>query len=274
MVRGRGPGGLPASPLAASAGPAGSPCWCAHAVGGRAPVSGQPDRPAPAGDGPFNGRGPLGRPGQRRSGSAHPRAARPGRSRGSGPPVAAWTQAVARLALALVLLFAVAAVFSNDPRARRPACWRVGRSGFVPGGNGVFLLLGRAPGGGRRLCRSCSGWLPRLTQRAGDAPPAPADLVQLASTLMVQVPLLTSVAGGSVQRSAACHLRWTPRPTVLQWRFGRGPWLTPKGHSGLLSSKGEGFSAWRVGTSLALVGWKNWSWRSPTCASRSICRGA
>jgi len=38
--------------------------------------------------------------------------------------------------------------------------------------------------------------------------------------------------------------------------------------------EGAGFSAWLAGTSLPLAGWRNWSWRSPTCAFPSICRGS
>jgi hypothetical protein len=109
-------------------------------------------------------------------------------------PAAAWVQDVTRFALALVFLFAVAAVFSDDPRARRAsvvAAW----SGLVLHvASGVFVLT---------VVRSgVTDALPVLQQvaarahaRTGDAPPSPADLAQLASTLVVQVPLLTASLG-------------------------------------------------------------------------------
>jgi len=109
-------------------------------------------------------------------------------------PIAAWTQGVARLALALVLLFAVAAVFSDDPRARSASVWAAWGGLALYGSNGAFVYL--------VVRQGVAGAMPILQQvaaqahaRAGDAPPAPADLVQLASTLMVHVPLLTSSLG-------------------------------------------------------------------------------
>lgn len=109
-------------------------------------------------------------------------------------PVAAWTQAVARLALALVFLFAVAAVFSDDPRARQASVWAGWGGLALHGGSGLFLLM--------VVRQGVAGVLPVLQQvsaqahaRAGDTPPASVDLAQLASTLMVQVPLLTSSLG-------------------------------------------------------------------------------
>jgi hypothetical protein len=109
-------------------------------------------------------------------------------------PVAAWIQGVARLALALVLLFAVAAVFSDDPRARLASVWAAWGGLALYGGNGAFLLM--------VVRKEVAAAWPILQQvavqahaRAGDTPPAPADLAQLASTLMVQVPLLTSSLG-------------------------------------------------------------------------------
>ena len=109
-------------------------------------------------------------------------------------PVAAWIQGVASLALALVLLFAVAAVFSDDPRARQASVWAAWGGLALYGGNGVFVYM--------VVRRGVADALPILQQvaaqahaRAGDTPPAPADLAQLASTLMVQVPLLSSSLG-------------------------------------------------------------------------------
>jgi len=109
-------------------------------------------------------------------------------------PVAAELKAGVRFLLALLLLFAVAAVFSSDPRAGR-----VGRAAGWGGmayylGNGAFLLL--------VVRRGVGGALPVLQQvaarayaRTGDAPPAPADLAQLASTLTFQLPLLATTLG-------------------------------------------------------------------------------
>jgi hypothetical protein len=109
-------------------------------------------------------------------------------------PIAAWGQAVARLALALVFLFAVAAVLSDDPRARLASVLAAWAGLALHIGSGAFLLMVVRDG--------VAGALPVLQEvaakahaRTGDAPPALADLAQLASTLMVQVPLLTSSLG-------------------------------------------------------------------------------
>lgn len=109
-------------------------------------------------------------------------------------PVAARVQAAARLALALVFLFAVAAVFSDDPRAGRASVVAAWSGMALHVGSGAFLLM--------VVRKGVADALPVLQQvaarahaRTGDAPPPPADLAQLASTLMIQVPLLTAVVG-------------------------------------------------------------------------------
>ena len=153
--------------------------------------------------------------GRRRSGSAHPRADRPRRGGGSG----------------------------SSGRSQGAGCSPSGAGAGVSfrRGSGVFRRSSGSPC--QRACRPGPGWLctwaagyscsrwcagvadtvPVLQQvaaqahaRAGDAPPASADLAQLASTLMIQVPLLSARAGRLVQRPVPCHLRWTPRPPVLQ----------------------------------------------------------
>ncbi len=55
-------------------------------------------------------------------------------------PVAARVQAAARLALALVFFFAVAAVFSDDPRARLASVLAAWAGMALHVGSGVFLL--------------------------------------------------------------------------------------------------------------------------------------
>jgi hypothetical protein len=109
-------------------------------------------------------------------------------------PVAAWVQDVTRFALALVFLFAVAAVFSDDPRAGRASVVAAWSAMALHVGSGVFLLA--------VVRKGVASALPVLQlvaakahARSGDAPPAPADLEQLASTLMIQVPLLTAALG-------------------------------------------------------------------------------
>jgi hypothetical protein len=109
-------------------------------------------------------------------------------------PVAAGVQAAARLALALVFFFAVAAVFSNDPRARRASVLAGWAGMALHLGSGVFLLA--------VVRQGVADAVPVLQQVAakahagtGDALPTPADLHQLASTLMIQVPLLAASLG-------------------------------------------------------------------------------
>jgi len=109
-------------------------------------------------------------------------------------PTAAAIQAVGRFVLALVLLFAVAAVYSDDRRARLAsmlAGW-VGTAFYL--GSGVFVLL---------VVRHRVGQvLPELQKvaskaygRVGDPVPPMEALVQLATTLMVQVPLMAAGLG-------------------------------------------------------------------------------
>ena len=109
-------------------------------------------------------------------------------------PIAAGVQAAIRLVLALVFFFAVAAVFSGDPRARRASVFAAWAGMALHVGSGAFLLM--------VVRKGVADALPVLQQiaakahaRTGDAPPAPADLAQLASTLMIQVPLLTTALG-------------------------------------------------------------------------------
>jgi len=109
-------------------------------------------------------------------------------------PASAWVQAVARLALALVFLFAVAAVLSDDPRARRASVVAAWSGMALHAGSALFVLA--------VVRKGVTDALPVLQQvaakahaRTGDAPPAQADLAQLASTLMIQVPLFTSALG-------------------------------------------------------------------------------
>jgi hypothetical protein len=109
-------------------------------------------------------------------------------------PVAAWVQVVVRLALALVFLFAVAAVFSSDPRARRVSVLAGWAGLALHLGSGAFLLV--------VVRQGVADAVPVLQQIAakahagtGNAPPTTAELAQLASTLMVQVPLLAASLG-------------------------------------------------------------------------------
>ena len=109
-------------------------------------------------------------------------------------PIAARVKAGARLALALVLFFAVAAVFSDDPRACRASVLAGWAGMALHVGSGAFLL--------GVVSKGVADAVPVLQQvaakahaRTGDSPPAAADLAQLASTLMIQVPLLSAALG-------------------------------------------------------------------------------
>ena len=109
-------------------------------------------------------------------------------------PVAARVQAAARLALGLVFLFAVAAVFSDDPRARSASVLAAWIGMALHAGSGLFVLTA--------VRGRVADLLPALQQvaaqahaRAGDTPSASADLAQLASTLVIQVPLLSAALG-------------------------------------------------------------------------------
>jgi hypothetical protein len=95
---------------------------------------------------------------------------------------------------ALGFLFAVAAVFSDDPRAGRASVLAAWAGTAVYGGMGAFVLV--------VVRKGVADALPVLQQvaakvhaRTGDAPPSPADLAQLASTLMIQMPLLSAALG-------------------------------------------------------------------------------
>jgi hypothetical protein len=109
-------------------------------------------------------------------------------------PVAAWIKATVRLGLALVFLFAVAAVFSDDPRARRATMFAAWAGMAWHGGHGAFLL--------GVVSKEVADAVPLLQQvaakahtRTGDALPAAAELAQLTSTLMIQMPLLAAALG-------------------------------------------------------------------------------
>jgi hypothetical protein len=109
-------------------------------------------------------------------------------------PVAARVQAAARLALALVFLFAVAAVFSDDPRARRASVLAAWAGMALHVGSGVFVLT-VVRGGVADAVPVLQQVAAKAHARTGDAPSASADLAQLASTLMVQVPFLAAALG-------------------------------------------------------------------------------
>ena len=109
-------------------------------------------------------------------------------------PVAARVQVAARLALGLVFLFAVAAVFSDDPRARSASVLAAWIGMALHAGSGLFVLTA--------VRGRVADLLPALQQvaaqahaRTGDTPSASADLAQLASTLVIQVPLLSAALG-------------------------------------------------------------------------------
>jgi hypothetical protein len=109
-------------------------------------------------------------------------------------PTAAAVQAGGRFLLALVMLFAVAAVYSDDRRARLAsvlAGW-VGTVFHVT--SGAFVLVVVRSGVAHALPD-----LQRVAEKAygrvGDPIPPAEALGQLASTLMVQVPVMSSGLG-------------------------------------------------------------------------------
>jgi hypothetical protein len=109
-------------------------------------------------------------------------------------PTAAAVQAAGRFALALLMLFAVAAVYSDDRRARLAsmiAGW-VGTAFYL--GSGAFVLLVVRHGVGQAL-PDLQKVATKAYGRAGDPVPPMEALVQLATTLMVQVPLMAAVFG-------------------------------------------------------------------------------
>jgi hypothetical protein len=109
-------------------------------------------------------------------------------------PMAAAVQASGRFVLAVVLLFAVAAVYSDDRRARLAsmiAGW-VGMAFHV--GTGVFVLLVARHRIGHALPELLK-IATKVYRRAGDPVPPMEAMVQLASILMVQVPLMSAGLG-------------------------------------------------------------------------------
>lgn len=109
-------------------------------------------------------------------------------------PTAAAIQAAGRFVLALVLLFAVAAVYSDDRRARLAsmlAGW-VGTAFYL--GSGAFVLLVVRHGVGQAL-PELQKVASKAYGRVGDPVPPAEALVQLATTLMVQVPLMAAGLG-------------------------------------------------------------------------------
>jgi len=109
-------------------------------------------------------------------------------------PVAAWVKAAARLTLALAFLFAVAAVFSDDPRAGRASVFaaRAGMAFHLSSGAFLLVVVRKGVGDALPVLQQVAA---KAYARIGDAPPAAADLDQLASTLMIQMPLLTAALG-------------------------------------------------------------------------------
>jgi len=102
--------------------------------------------------------------------------------------------AVARLALGLIYLFAVAAIFSGDARGRRAALLAAWSGIVVCLGNAAFVLL--------VVSRMLPWLLPTLAQafaqdatRAGRAAPTAEAVAQLARLLLVDVPLAGSGMG-------------------------------------------------------------------------------
>jgi len=109
-------------------------------------------------------------------------------------PVSLAIHAVARLALGLIYLFAVAAVFSSDPRGRRTGILAAWAGMVVCAGNAVFLLV--------VVGRMVPWLLPILgaayaedAVRAGRAVPG-ADVVALQARLfLVDVPMVVTGMG-------------------------------------------------------------------------------
>ncbi len=109
-------------------------------------------------------------------------------------PNLAWTHAAARFALAAVLLFAVAAVFSDDSRGRRAALLAGWGTILLCVANAIFLVFvvrhGLAAGveALQRVAADVHG-------RAGVVPPGVAELADEAKVLMIHVPMVASVLG-------------------------------------------------------------------------------
>ena len=109
-------------------------------------------------------------------------------------PVTLAVHAVARLALGLIYLFAVAAIFSDDARGRRAALLAAWSGIVVCLGNTVFVVL---------VVRRMLPWLlPTLAQafaqdatRAGRAAPTAEAVAELARLFLVHVPLVGTGMG-------------------------------------------------------------------------------
>ncbi len=109
-------------------------------------------------------------------------------------PTAAVVQTALRFALSLLMLFAVAAVYSDDRRARLAsmiAGW-VGAAFYL--GSGLFVLLVARREVGQVL-PELQGVASKAYGRVGDPVPPVEGLLQLAATLVVQVPLMSAGFG-------------------------------------------------------------------------------
>jgi hypothetical protein len=109
-------------------------------------------------------------------------------------PTAAAIQAVGRFVLALVMLFAVAAVYSDDRRARLAGVLAGWAGTIFYLGTGAFVLLVARHGVGQVL-PDLQKVAAKAYGRAGDPVPPMEGLAQLATTLMVQVPLMAAGFG-------------------------------------------------------------------------------
>jgi hypothetical protein len=109
-------------------------------------------------------------------------------------PVLAWAHAAARFALAAVLLFAVAAVFSDDVRSRGAALVSGWGTLFLSAGNVAFVYLFARPGLGAGI-QALQQVAADVHGRAGVAPPGAAELADQAQVLMVHVPTFASAIG-------------------------------------------------------------------------------
>jgi hypothetical protein len=109
-------------------------------------------------------------------------------------PTAAWVHAVTRFALAAIMLFAVAAVFSDDSRGRIAALLAGWGTMLLGASNAVFLVLVVRHGLPTGLA-ALEGVAAEVHARAGSAPPPAADLAELTRMLMLHVPMATSLVG-------------------------------------------------------------------------------
>jgi len=186
-------------------------------------------------------------------------------------PVAAWVKAAARLTLALAFLFAVAAVFSDDPRAGRASVFAARAGMAFHLSSGAFLLVVVRKGVGMPY-PCCSKWPPRPMHGSGTRHPlqptstnwprphdsdAPSDR---GPGVLFSVVLLLTFGG----RRGRCSTMMVSRRIMAD----------TEGAFRLTFVEGRGLLSLAVGTSLRLAGWRSWSWRSPTCVFHSICRGS